>query len=800
MKKNFKLIQFTLLLLLFSIVFSYSFIAASEMAVKEGDLVRLKVSATDQDNDKLTYYFPEPFNNQGEWQTTYGDAGEYDIEVLVSDGKNEVIQHVRLLVEKRNQPPILTKTEITVQEGETIDLKQFVNDPDKDPLTYSFPSPFSRSGTWKTSFGDEGYKIINFYFTDGEFNQSGKIAINIIHSNQPPKINSLFDEKALVELSEGKEYDFFVNAKDAENDKLQYAWQLDNKTISNTEKFKYTFSYTSEGDHSLLLEITDGIETLRRTWTILVKDSNRPPIIFLPSLSANENELITLQLPLKDQDGDDIMYTLPPPFKEDGTWQTTYGDAGIHFFPITLSDGKTTLTSNITITIGKVNRPPQFNLVPKVYLSEGQNWFLPLDITDPDNDQFTLTIDGLPPDAVFSSQKKQLSWQPRYDYIKRKGGMTSNILNTLRLEQFLLREKKIPLTLHACDLQQCSNSTLTLVVHNVNRPPTLLPLQDVTVKETETVQITPAAADPDEDILHFSLTPPLGKRTGKWKTTFEDQGEYTTYVTATDGKIPDTKPVKITVLKTNRPPTITIKNDDVTVNENQQFQITAKATDPDNDNLTLSLENPPVGATFVNGAFLWSPPYETVANKTDTLINDFSSTSQLLNKKLNSDATVLWLTFKASDGELETIHPVKITIKNINRAPHIIDYTPDSLATAKVEQPVRFTINAADQDNDVLSYYWTFGLAETTVEGTNIIDRIFTYPGTKQVSVKVSDGRDRVEKTWEINVVEEDSSVAITAPAPQQDIDEPQTSITPTGSITAEIPTQEIYKVYVIET
>ena len=795
--KKIKFISFTVLLLILSILFSYSFVAASEMTVKEGDLVRLKVSATDQDNDKLTYYFPQPFNSQGEWQTTYGDAGEYDIEVLVSDGKNEVLQHVRLLVEKRNQPPVLTKTEVTVKEGETIDLKQFVSDPDKDPLTYSFPSPFSKSGTWKTSFGDAGYKIIHFYFTDDEFNQTGKIAINIIHSNQPPQINSLFDEKSLVELSEGKEYDFFVNAKDPESDTLQFLWQLDNQTISNEQKFKYTFSYISEGDHYLTLEITDGLETIRRTWTILVKDSNRPPILSLPSLSANENELVTLNLPLQDDDGDDLMYTLPPPFKEDGSWQTTYGDAGIHFFPITVSDGKKTLTSNVTITIGKVNRPPQFNLPSKAYLSEGQNWNFPLDITDPDNDQFALTIDGLPSDAALSqpsllSEKKQIIWHPSYDYIQRKGGMISNVLNTLRLEQIILREKQIPLTIHACDPQQCSNSTLTLVVYNVNRPPTLLPVQDVTIKETETVQITPTAQDPDEDILHFSLTPPLGKRTGKWKTTFEDQGEYTTYVTATDGKSPDTKPVKITVLKTNRPPTITIKNDDVTVNENQQFQITAKATDPDNDNLTLSLENPPADATFVNGAFLWSPSYDTVTNKTDTLINDLSSSSSLLNKKLNSESTTLWLTFKASDGELETIHPVKITIKNINRAPQITDYAPDSLATAKVEQPGRFTINAVDEDSDSLSYYWTFGIAETTVEGTNTIDRVFTYPGTKTVTVKVSDGRDSVEKTWEINVVEEESSIPITVPAPEKST--PITESTP-----SDLPSEEIYKVYVIE-
>ncbi len=753
------------------LIYSFSLLAAPEVHVKEGEMVRLKITATDPDEDKLIYSFPEPFNTQGEWQTTYGNAGEYDVEVLVSDGQNNVIKHVRVIVDKRNRPPLQTKNDITLTEGETIDLKQFVQDPDNDPLTFAFPSPFTKSGTWKTSSGDEGYKVLSFTYADEEYTNTAKVAITILHANQAPVIETFFDEKTITEIPEGQETSYFVNAHDPDNDPLTYLWQLDNKTISKEKSFNYAFSYTSAGEHPLRLEISDGKEIIQHQWTLLVKDSNRPPVINPITLNINEGEVATLKLPPLDEDGDSLSYTLPTPFTDNGKWQTKYGDAGVHTFPITVSDGKQSVSSKITIVVGKINRPPQFSTPAKIYLNEGEKWVWNIDVSDSDQDPITLKAENLPSGATLSSSQKQLTWQPSYDYIQRRGGVISNILNTLRLEKHLLKEKQTPFTLYACDpQQQCSNTTITIIVQNVDRAPTLLPLSSVTVQETQTVKITPAAIDPDNDIIHFFLTPPVGKHDGTWNTKYGDRGQYTTYVTASDGQIPTTQPVSITVLKNNRPPTIQLKNDDVIVNENQQFQLNINALDPDNDNVTLILENPPAGSSFLNGIFLWTPSYESVSNKTDKTLNDLASNSEFLNKKINSEQAVVWLKFKASDNQAQTIHPVKITIKNINRPPIIQSSSPDLIATAKVNQPVLFTIIASDEDNDPLSYQWNFGLTDSTIEGTNRIERIFTSPGTKKVSVKVSDGRDTVEQTWEVNLVEEDSTTPLTIvppPAPQ---------------------------------
>ena len=41
-----------------------------------------------------------------------------------------------------------------------------------------------------------------------------------------------------------------------------------------------------------------------------------------------------------------------------------------------------------------------------------------------------------------------------------------------------------------------------------------------------------------------------------------------------------------------------------------------------NNNLTIKLENLPEGASFKNGAFKWSPSYNTVQNKSNNWKNN----------------------------------------------------------------------------------------------------------------------------------------------------------------------------------
>ena len=80
-----------------------------------------------------------------------------------------------------------------------------------------------------------------------------------------------------------------------------------------------------------------------------------------------------------------------------------------------------------------------------------------------------------------------------------------------------------------------------------NQPPLLDFIPDVTANETDLVVISPTAADPDNDTLVFTFTPPLNN-SGMWQTTYGDAGIYTTTVSVSDGELTDSQNVVINVL------------------------------------------------------------------------------------------------------------------------------------------------------------------------------------------------------------------------------------------------------------
>src|SRR3989338_870753 len=112
--------------------------AMKTFRVQETEFVRLNPQAIDADNDKIVYTYSKPLDEQGEWQTTYDDAGEYPITITASDGVTETKEEIILIVENKNQPPILKENKIVIKETQEVDLKQFVQDPDNDVLSFVF--------------------------------------------------------------------------------------------------------------------------------------------------------------------------------------------------------------------------------------------------------------------------------------------------------------------------------------------------------------------------------------------------------------------------------------------------------------------------------------------------------------------------------------------------------------------------------------------------------------------------------------------------------------------------------------
>jgi hypothetical protein len=162
------------------------------VTVTEGDLVKLNVNAKDADGDVLTYQYTAPLNGEGTWQTRSGDAGAYYSTITVSDGKVEVVKKVKIIVEPKNNKPVLEFIpSITVKEGETVALSPKATDKDVQRLTYSY-SGWMTSQTKEVGYNEEGEHIVTVSVTDGISTVSQDVKITVIDVNRPPEVEIEF--------------------------------------------------------------------------------------------------------------------------------------------------------------------------------------------------------------------------------------------------------------------------------------------------------------------------------------------------------------------------------------------------------------------------------------------------------------------------------------------------------------------------------------------------------------------------------------------------------------------------------
>ncbi len=751
--KNFRII---LLVLVIILILTGTSFAVRTFKVQEGDLIKITPTVVDLDNDAVNVSYSLPLDQNGEWQTNLDDAGEYKVNIIASDGKANSSEEVKLVVENKNQAPIFKENKVNGLELKEINLKEIISDPDNDLLIYTFSSPFDRNGKWTPSYNDAGNYLTKVTVSDGKFNLTKNIEIDIQNVNQAPIILKSFNNDKEIELKENQTLDFFVEVNDLDKDKLTFSWILDNnKTISSESSSKYYFNFDSAGEHKLKVSISDGVNPdVSKEWLINIENVNRAPNLNLLPLTVREDDVLSLDLPKTDQDDDSLRYSFSSPLDEKGEWQPNFEEAGTYVTNVTVSDGELESNTTLKIIVLNVDRAPVLRLPNQIVINEGEHLSLPLDITDPDNDDLVITFKNFPLNAGYEPLNKTLNWNASYDLIRRSGGIISNVLNALRLENYFLNKVLLPVSVTACGKEKCTSGTINFFIHNINRAPNLNSFENISFKEGAELTLKARAFDSDGDILRYYYSWPLGKTSGEWQTNLGDKGNYTAYVTATDGNLGTTQSVNIQVLKNNIPPEMYITNDNLIVNEGQEFMFEVKAEDQNKDPVQISLENIPIGASFNEGVFLWKPAYNVVMNKTDNWKNRLIQYSSYFNKKLNKDKKIFWLKFIASDGEDVVVHPVKISVKDFNQKPEIVAFYPNqSQINVGLGQTLNFMAAAVDADKDKLNYKWSFGLLQKGVEGSNSITRTFNSAGKKKVKLVVSDGFEDVEQEWVVNVI-----------------------------------------------
>ncbi len=255
------------------------------------------------------------------------------------------------------------------------------------------------------------------------------------------------------------------------------------------------------------------------------------------AIIVQEKDLVSLKAKAFDPDQDQLNFIYTTPLDKEGKWQTDYGDAGEYTITITASDGTSDVSEDILLIVNKKEEAPVIEeIIPtKKILEAKENSKLEFSAK-----AFDLNSDPLAYlwmlDNKEVSEENEFVYQIGYDAAGEhtiKVGVSDGVKN--------------------------ARDTWTVNVENVNRKPVLEKIADIEVKETGVVLLEPVATDPDGDSIKISVDSNKFEEsngTFKWKTTYDDAGEYTVKISVSDGIDEVSENIGIKITNVNRAPVI----------------------------------------------------------------------------------------------------------------------------------------------------------------------------------------------------------------------------------------------------
>ena len=257
---------------------------ATVIIVKETDLVSLVPKAEDPDMDALTFTFTSPLDDNGEWQTTYGNAGEYTVTVTASDGKLTTSKEVLVIVNRKEEAPVLDsfKPEDTIKEikeTDTIEFEVTASDLNDDVLRYSWKLDGVEIGNrncveYKTTYEDAGSHTIKVIVSDGLFDTEKIWSVTVNNLNRKPLLKEIED----IEAKETDTIVIELEASDTDGDELSYEID-DGRFVQEENKFTLETTYDDSGEHLITVTVSDGVDTTSQKFKITIENVNRAPVL-----------------------------------------------------------------------------------------------------------------------------------------------------------------------------------------------------------------------------------------------------------------------------------------------------------------------------------------------------------------------------------------------------------------------------------------------------------------------------------------------------------------------------------------
>src|SRR3989344_1806839 len=361
--------------------------------VFEGQLVKIIPNATDSEGDTLTYNFSSPINASGEWKTSIGDEGVYQISVTVSDG------HVgsdgeSLTITVMPKVVINELASKPINESDWVEIYNTGNTQSnlslcklKDGADNELTLEGILSGkNWKV------FELSNILNNDGD---SIKLICN---GDESDKVTYGVQTENAPVPSDGQSIGRITDGLDTNNDANDF------KIYNNPTK---NFTNSADMDPPIVSLLFPNNNS-----TILIRDSN-----FTYSVSDNSQSLScslygnffgvfkllqTSSIPLVNESN------------SSGNFLVKGINDGTYLWNVACKDSRNTAfaDNNRTLTVSAPDAPTISPILSQ-FVQENKTLEFNVDVTDPENNSVSLTAQDLPQGATFSN--KVFRWTPDFN-------------------------------------------------------------------------------------------------------------------------------------------------------------------------------------------------------------------------------------------------------------------------------------------------------------------------------------------------------------------------------------------------
>ena len=573
---------------LFLILFISSIYTASSLKtfeINETEKLSLGLKTDDPDADILIYTFTSPFDDNGEWQTDYGDAGNHTAVITVSDGENEASEDILIIVNRKEAEPIIISSlpqedYISIDENDDIKFNIDVSDLNNDELEYKwFLEGIIVSGDkefiFETNYEDAGEYAVDFFASDGIFEVSREWIVNVNDVDLDDILEQIKDIVVLETETASLDLPDF--------DKYGLSYTI-SKPIGNDNEWKTNYDDAGEYAVEIAAEGASFDGEVEVKVTVINKD--RPPKLFgLKNAKIMENEELSMVIGAVDPDNDDVILSaenIPEGSRFDEnvlTWTPGYDfvqknnfldyvldkfkilgrsvDVGFIAQSNDLVDKK-----NVKIRVKETNRPFILEDINNIEVKEGEDILISPGYSDPDKDRVSFSYSGF-----MSKNKKSTSFDDAGEYM----------VKVIATDGFFTETKFV-----------------NIKINDVNRKPIFDKIENLDVNEGGEVRIELNANDPDNDAVSFSArNVPKGAKLKDnlfvWKLGFDivngTRKEFSVDFAASDGEAKEHQRVKITVLNVNQAPKITGFSDNLVAFRDKPTIFEVNAVDQESDQL-----------------------------------------------------------------------------------------------------------------------------------------------------------------------------------------------------------------------